>query len=283
MNPKILNSLIQQALKEDIGSYDVTTTLLIPKNHISSAYILCKQDAIFCGMDVAQKLFQKLDKRIQFCSPYQDGAKVKKNTRIIFLRGRTQAILTVERVALNFLSHPSGIATLTDQFVQRVKPCRVEILSTRKTTPRLRILEKYAVRCGGGHNHRENLSEMVLIKDNHLAACRALGLSLSAAIEAVQQKTSKKIEVEVTALNQFREALSANPDIILLDNMTPAAMKKAVDWRNRFSSRKKILLEASGGVTLKNLEKIAHTGVERISIGALTHSSKAINLSLEIE
>ena len=278
MNLAALNHLIQTALKEDAAFDDITTQSLITPSHRSKAYIIFKEDAVICGLEIVNQVFKKLDPKIRFHSSFKDGQKVKKNTKVTFIEGPTRAILAGERTALNFLAHCSGVATLTRQFVEAIKPSKAKILDTRKTTPGLRELEKYAVVCGGGTNHRHNLSDMALIKDNHLATAP----SLSLAVAILRAKTSKKIEVEVTNLKQFQEAIKTNPDIILLDNMTPAQIKHAVKMLKSFRPKKKILLEASGGIDLQNVRRVAQTGVDRISIGALTHSAKAINLSLEI-
>ena len=290
-----IKNIITQALREDAVFADITTNSLIPKHHQSRANILIKEEAIVCGLEIVKDVFKTLDRGVEFKVFFKDGSKVKKNTVVAVIKGKTRALLSGERVALNFLGHLSAIATLTHQFVQKVKPSKVKILDTRKTTPGLRILEKYAVLCGGGENHRSDLSEMVLIKDNH----RHIIVSpskLRDVIQDLKKKTQKLIEVEVDSLRELREVLKASPDIILLDNMSPSQVKKVVNLVKREKRRlpelsvpthnwqraKQPLLEASGGITITNVSAFARTGVDRISIGSLTHSARAINVSMEI-
>ncbi len=273
-----INKIISLALKEDAAHQDITTNLLIPKDQITDAYIIIKEDAIICGLDIVKATLKKLDRAVKFQNSFKDGNKVKKNTKILFITGKTRALLAAERVALNFLSHLSGVSTNTHRFVQKVRPLKTAILDTRKTTPGLRELEKYAVRCGGGSNHRTNLAEMILIKDNHKKAYQDLATSAQV-IKGLRKKTNKPIEIEVESLFEFKNVLAAKPDFILLDNMSPAQIKQAVALNKKLKT--KILLEASGGINLNNIKSFAKTGVDRISIGALTHSSKAINVSME--
>ena len=273
--------MITQALKEDACGHDITTQILIPKNKISEAKILIKGKAVICGLILVQKIFQKLDKNIQFHSFCNDGDLIKEKTCIASIKGKTRALLTGERVALNFLGHLSGIATTTYHFVQRIHGLKTKILDTRKTTPGLRELEKYAVRCGGAHNHRRDLNEMILIKDNHLEALQ-YQMSIAQLLRRIKNRTNKTIEIEVDHFIQFKEALRENPDIILLDNMNPRQLKEAVTILKTINPKKKPLLEASGGITLSNVRSIAKTGVDRISIGALTHSHKSIDFSMEL-
>lgn len=281
MNTQDLNKLIHRALREDVASKDITTNSLIPKDHVSSGIIVAQEDAVLCGLTIVKKVFQKLNRHIRFQTPFKDGAIVKRNTKIITLRGKTRSLLTGERAALNFLGYLSGIATQTHRYVQKTRRQKAKIYDTRKTTPTMRHLEKYAVRCGGGHNHRFDLGELVLIKDNHRQACHP-ELSIPQAIAKIRRKTRKKLEIEVDNLRQFRQALTADPDIILLDNMTCAQMKKAVLLLGKIPRQKRPFLEASGGITLANISDVAKTGVDRISIGSLTHSHKAINVSMEL-
>ncbi len=282
MNLKNCDLIISQALEEDATDQDITTNGLVPKNHTSEAYILVQQAAMICGTDIVRKIFQKLDKNIQFQALAKDGDYVQKNTQIASIKGNTRALLTTERTALNFLSYLSGVATQTHTFVKKIHPLKTKIMDTRKTTPGLRELEKYAVRCGGGKSHRTNLSEMVLIKDNHLQVCYPQ-LSIQEAIDTLRQKTKKYIEIEVDDLIQFKDALNANPDIILLDNMSSHQMKQAVVLTKKLPKGQRPLLEASGGITLKNVRAAAKTGVDRISIGALTHSHQAVDVSMVIQ
>lgn len=278
MNPD-LNKIILQALAEDRALHDITTQTLIAKNQMSRAYIILKEEAVLCGLEVARKIFQKLDPHIQIRSSYKDGDKANKNRKILLLKGKTWAILAGERVALNFLGHLSGITTSTRRFVKAAGSAKVKIMDTRKTTPGLRALERLAVKAGGGTNHREHLGDMVLIKDNHLFALRKK-MTIPEIIRSFRQKTKKTLELEVDHLVQLKIALSAAPDIILLDNMTTAQLRQAVKMNKQ--SKKPCLLEASGGVNLQNIRAIAGTGVDRISIGALTHCVKSIDFSLEL-
>jgi len=274
--------LIRQALKEDRAASDITTRALIPAQQRSTAELAAKQTACVCGLRIVQKIFQRLNPRVKLTFFCRDGERVQKGKVIARLKGRTQAILKGERVALNFLSRLSGIATLTFAFTSLVKHYPVVVLDTGKTTPGLRALEKWAVRCGGGQNHRFDLQSMALIKDNHIAAAKKA--ALPDLVKQVKNKTRKPLEVEVTNLKQLREVLFSHPDIILLDNMSLQQMRLAVHLNRAFYSqtKKKILLEASGKVTLKNVRSIARTGVDRISVGALTHSAPSIDFSLEI-
>jgi len=281
MKTNDLNKLIAQALREDAANKDITTNSLIPANHISQGVIIVKEDAILCGLDIAKQVFRKMDKKIHFRPLVKDGTKVKRGAKIAELKGKTRTLLTGERVALNFLGYLSGIATHTHQFVAKTRRSKAKILDTRKTTPGLRLLEKYAVKCGGGENHRSDLSELALIKDNHREACQPQ-LSIPQAIRCIRRKTKKKLEIEVDNLVQFKQALTANPDMILLDNMNCSQMKKAVTITRKILHKGRPLLEASGGITLRNVAAVAQTGVDRISIGSLTHSHKAIDVSLEL-
>ncbi|MGE0267404.1 MAG: carboxylating nicotinate-nucleotide diphosphorylase [Candidatus Omnitrophota bacterium] len=279
MNKTLIKNFITQLLKEDLPSLDITTNSLVRSDHRSGARIIAKQNGVLCGMDLAKLVFKRLDKSISFQTKFKDGTGIKKGDCLAVIKGRTRAILTGERSALNVLAYLSGIATMTQQYVSMVKKYNTAILDTRKTTPTLRWLEKYAVRCGGGINHRFNLSDMVIIKDNHLAA-RTKGLSIAENIKRVKNKTKKTIMIEVETVEQLTEAILSKPDMIMLDNMSPVQIKKAVLIRNRLN--KKILLEASGGITLKTIQSVAKTGVDRISLGAITHSAPSIDLSLEM-
>ncbi|MBI3991403.1 MAG: carboxylating nicotinate-nucleotide diphosphorylase [Candidatus Omnitrophica bacterium] len=278
-----LNSLISAAFKEDIGRGDITSSLVIPHDIKARAVIIAKQEGVLCGMEVAKKVFNAVDKRIQFVVRAKDGKPLKKGMIAAEIRGPARGILTAERTALNFLSHLSGISTLTAEFVRKVKPYKVKILDTRKTTPGLRTLEKYAVKTGGGHNHRAGLFDMVLIKDNHIKACGKDNVRTIPEMIRIARKTAPrgiKIEVEVESKEEFRSAIAENPDIIMLDNMSIKDIKEAVRLRNRLNRR--VLLEVSGGVTSENVREFARTGVDMISIGALTHSAPALDFSLDI-
>jgi len=273
-----LTTTFLQALREDVGSGDITTEALIPQEKCVKALLLAKEPCVICGLSTTALVFKLQDKNIQFKPLFKDGNAVAKGRVIACVQGRARGILTAERVALNLLSHLSGISTQTRRFVQAVKPFKARITDTRKTTPGLRILEKYAVRIGGGYNHRMSLDEMVLVKDNHLKAIGGI-----ARLKKFQLKY--KTEIEVKSLREFKQALQLTPDIIMLDNMSAKEMQKAVRIRNRLTPNTKHLapkLEASGGITLKNVRRVASTGVEMISVGALTHSVICVDMSLEI-
>ena len=287
-------------LKEDIGRRDLTTQLIIPKDKIIKAVLLAKEPCVVCGMASARLVFKAQDSKIKFYPKVSDGNLVKKGAILAGIEGRAGSILTAERVALNFLSLLSGVATQTRRFVEAVRPYKVKIMDTRKTIPGLRELEKYAVRVGGGYNHRMRLDEMVLIKDNHLKVInpksdgkvtlrllRPFGArnDKCGVFQRYQIPKSIRGAIEVKNLKEFKEALKLKPDIIMLDNMSIKMMEDAVSLRNRLSTinyQPSTKLEASGGISLKNVRKIAATGVEMISVGALTHSVKSIDMSLEV-
>ncbi|MDD4953764.1 MAG: carboxylating nicotinate-nucleotide diphosphorylase [Candidatus Omnitrophica bacterium] len=270
-----INGLITAALKEDIGSHDITTELIIFGDKTVRAVILAKEDCVLCGLGVASLVFKAQDEAIEFKSLAKEGSQVKKGTVLAEISGNARSIMTAERVALNFLAHLCGIASKTREFVLAVSPYKVRILDTRKTLPGMRILQKYAVRIGGGFNHRMHLDEMILVKDNHL---KAIG-----GYKALQKITcGLQVELEVKNLKEFRAALKLNPNVIMLDNMNVTQIKKAVKERDRLCKDNLPKLEASGGANLKSVKKIASTGVDFISVGELTHSVRAIDLSLEI-
>ena len=279
MNQKYVKNLIRAALAEDRASADITTRSLVNVRQKSSARLFVKEDVVLSGVTIAQKVFRYLDPSVKFKGVRKDGSKLKPGAVVFRVEGHTRALLSAERTALNFLGYLSGIATHTHQYVQAVKPSKAKILDTRKTTPTLRHLEKYAVTCGGGVNHRMDLNAEVMIKDNHREVCQP-EISIQQSIARVRSGTRKKLIVEVDTLDQLAEALLAKPDVILLDNMTPKKMTQAVAMRNRLS--KKIQLEASGGISLRAVSAIARTGVDRISVGALTHSSRSMDFSMEI-
>jgi nicotinate-nucleotide pyrophosphorylase (carboxylating) len=271
-----IKPIIQRALDEDIGDGDVTTECTIPVDEISAGYFIAKADGILAGLEVARLTFGLIDDRVDLNPLIQDGSAVKKGDIFATLRGPTRSLLTGERTALNFMQRMSGIATLTHHFVDAIKFSHAIILDTRKTAPGLRPLDKWAVRLGGGQNHRNGLYDMVLIKDNHIAAVG----SITEAVQRVRllDQRHRPIEVEVKSLAELREALSLNPDWILLDNMSPDKMREAVKI-----TRGRVPLEASGNVSLETVADIAATGVSYISIGALTHSVRALDMSLELE
>jgi len=275
---KRIDLIIRRALKEDHSDRDITTNILVSPSQTSRAYIIVKENAVVCGLDVVRAIFQKLDRNMNIKEHAREGDKVKKGTKIVSLKGKTRALLTGERVALNFLSYLSGIATITNRFVEKARPYEVKIMDTRKTLPGLRGLVKMAVRAGGGVNHRFNLKEMVMIKDNHQIAYQK-DKTIQDAIRHVRARTKKMIMVEVDTIIQFRQALKGRPDVILLDNMSPKQIGKIVSLNRK--SPAPCLLEASGGINLRNIRAIAKTGVDRISIGTLTHSPRAVDFSIE--
>jgi nicotinate-nucleotide pyrophosphorylase (carboxylating) len=290
IKPAELKSMIRAALKEDIGRGDITTIAYIPKDKRAKAALLAKQDCVVCGLDVARLALQALDKNARFRPLVKDGQKVACGKVIARIEARARAILTAERVALNFLSLLSGVATKTRTYVERVRPYHAKIVDTRKTIPGLRALQKYAVRIGGGHNHRFRLDEMIMLKDNHLTLTERFSprerLSPTERFSWEKRSVGQvPWEIEVENLTQFRKVLFLRPDIIMLDNMRIKDMKQAVRIRNRLfpkvsSARPK--LEASGGITLANVRKVASTGVDTISIGGLTHSVDSVDISLEM-
>ena len=275
-----IDSIITRALAEDLGHGDITSEILIPSGLEGKATILIKENGIVAGVEIAGKVFLRIDPSLQFNILIRDGTRVKSGDMVATIFGRVISILKAERVALNFLQKLSGIASQTAQYIAKASDTNVYITDTRKTTPGLRLLEKFAVRMGGGKNHRLNLSDGILIKDNHLAALRALGMSLKDIVARAKQNAPQglKVEVEVTTAEEAVAATEAGADIIMLDNMNPDEMQNVV---NLLSGQIKI--EASGGITLANVRQAAMSGVDFISIGALTHSSKALDISLEIE
>ncbi|MFC1624328.1 carboxylating nicotinate-nucleotide diphosphorylase [Candidatus Omnitrophota bacterium] len=282
--------VIMSALREDVATGDITSGLVFEKDINVMADIIVKEECVLAGLDVARWVFNAMDERIIFNPLYKDGERPKKGKKIISLRGSAKNILSGERVALNFLGRVSGIATLTEEFVKKVKTKGVEILDTRKTTPGMRELEKYAVRMGGGTNHRMGLWDSILIKDNHLEGVQRVAgytSSLRAIKDTVgkaKSKGCKNVEIEVNNLKEYNEALEADADIIMLDNMKIEDIRKAVRLNKSRSKGRgsRSVLEASGNVTLENIQSLAKTGVDRISIGSLTHSAPSIDFSLEI-
>ncbi len=272
----IIHRLIQSALEEDIGTGDITTAAALTGAEVGRAKAFAKSNIVVAGIDVFREVFLFLDKSIQFSGHCEDGRAVKKGGILAEISGNLGSILTAERVALNFFQRMCGIATLTRQYVDEIKGTQAKILDTRKTVPGLRCIDKYAVKIGGGTNHRYGLYDGVLIKDNHIAA--AGGISKAIARVRGHIPHTLKVEVEVKNLKEVEEALISGADVIMLDNMTNEDMKKAVAIVNG-----KVPLEASGNVTLANVRKIAETGVDFISVGALTHSVPASDISLKIE
>lgn len=276
---KQLNEVIKKALAEDIASGDITTECFIPKHARAKAYYMAKEACVVCGLGIVREIFNYYDKRVDFRFIAKDGLTVKKGAKIASVEGPARSILNVERVSLNFLSFLSGIATNTRNFIKAVKPFNVRITDTRKTIPLLRLLSKYAVLTAGGSNHRLTLDEMYMLKDNHLKILGGVG-----EITSLNRK-DKQLEIEVADLNEFKQALHMQPDIIMLDNMSIKEIKQAVILRNElaiFKEKGTPCLEASGGITLKNVRKIASCGVDTISIGTLTHSVSSVDISLEV-
>jgi len=278
LNPQKLDSIVRHALVEDIGKGDITTELTIPKDKEIKAVLIVKEDCVICGLSVAERAFKIIDNNIKFDTSYKDGRLVKKGKIIAKISGKAKGILTAERVALNLLSMLSAVATKTKEYVEHIEPYKTKITDTRKTIPGLRELQKYAVRIGGGHNHRMGLDEMILIKDNHIKVTDGYDRLPSV-------PKGFKIEIEVQNLDEFRHALRFKPDVIMLDNMSILDIKEAVKIRNNTefkSHHSPTKLEASGGVDFASVREIASTGIDIISIGALTHSVKAVDISLEV-
>jgi nicotinate-nucleotide pyrophosphorylase (carboxylating) len=267
--------IVQNALQEDIGFGDITTNGIVTKDLNARAVIVTKEPGVIAGTEVARLAFQLFDSSLQVDIVMPDGEKVGKGQVIMEINGSARSILTAERVALNFLQRMSGIATKTHQFVEMVRYYNAKIVDTRKTTPGLRLLEKYAVTVGGGRNHRFGLYDAVLIKDNHIAIAGGVREAIVAVRHHIPHTT--RVEVEVETLEQIEEALEVKADIIMLDNMTVEQMHQAVEL---IAGR--AVVEASGGITEETLVEIAKTGVDYISIGALTHSARALDLSLDI-
>ncbi|MGK5093914.1 carboxylating nicotinate-nucleotide diphosphorylase [Deltaproteobacteria bacterium TL4] len=280
MNAFHLQQLIKTSLEEDLAWGDVTSETVINAKWQVQLEILLKQDGVVAGLTVAEQVFRYLDPDLKWMALQQDGTWLTQGTVLASFEGCAQSLLQTERVALNFLQRLSGIATKTYLFVQEARKgsATVRIVDTRKTTPGLRLLEKYAVRMGGGINHRYNLSDAVMLKDNHLSILKKHGVSLSEALKTLRQRLphTLSIEVEVDSLSQIQEVLDAGADSILLDNMSCDEIRQAVKLID-----KRAIIEASGGVTLDRVAEIAATGVDVISVGALTHSSPSLDISLD--
>ena len=275
-----VENIIALALAEDLGHGDITSDMLIPPDLQGKASIVIKERGVLAGIEVAKRVFQRVDPSLKVEILIEDGSKVKPKDIAATISGRIISILKAERTALNFLQRLSGIASQTAKYVARTRELAVYITDTRKTTPGLRLLEKFAVRMGGGKNHRLHLGDGILIKDNHLAALYGVGMSLKDIVAKAKQNAPKglKVEVEVTSLQEAKDAIEAGADIIMLDNMSPDKMRRAVSLKPS-----QVKVEASGGITLVNVHQAALTGVDFISIGALTHSAKALDISLELD
>lgn len=273
--PDRIQMLIEIALQEDIGSGDVTSDALFGDEAVEkTGVILAKEDLTVAGLEIARRVFLTVDHHLEWERSVDDGARVAKGTKVAKVSGRFKSLLRAERTALNFLQHLSGVATLTARFVEKVKGTKAKVLDTRKTLPGFRALEKMAVRAGGGVNHRLGLYDRYLIKDNHL-----MGASISEAVLRAKEHNVDRvpIEVEIQRLDQIEEAVASGADVLMMDNFTVGDLKKAVE---KVEGRAKV--EASGGITLENVAEYAATGVDFISVGALTHSARAVDLSLEI-
>lgn len=271
-----VQELIDVALKEDIGSGDITTDNAVGSEHNGEGRIIAKESLVLAGLEVAKSVFKTLDPKMVFHADYTDGDRVKSGDVIMTVEGQLRFLLMGERTALNFLQHLSGVATCVREYVDLMQGAAVRLVDTRKTLPGFRVLEKYAVRVGGARNHRMGLYDGVLIKDNHIAACGGI----SAAIESVRKGVShlEKIEVEVSDQAGVAEAVAAGADIIMLDNMDIDQIEKAVAFIDG-----KAMVEASGGVTKDDLRRLAKTGVDLISVGALTHSAGSVDISMRLD
>lgn len=271
-----IGQIIKLALKEDIGTGDITSNLIVPKSKMGRAEIIVKQKGIICGLDIAKETCSHFDRKINFRKKVKEGTFVNPQTIAAELSGSFRSLLTVERTVLNFIQRMSGISTETFKYVEQLSGLNTKILDTRKTAPGQRLLDKYAVKKGGGKNHRIGLFDMILIKENHIAAAG----SITKAVELCRKRMERKIkiEVEVSSIEELNEALANDVDIIMLDNMNVEMMKNAVGIIDH-----KTKIEASGGITLETIRKIAETGVDYISVGAITHSVKALDIAMYIQ
>ena len=270
LNQSYINSVVRKALEEDLRPRgDITTNLITSKNKIIKAKIIAKQDGVVAGLDFCKTAFKLIGKESVFTKKISDGKKIKKKKVIAIIKAKKKTILTAERTALNFLNHASGIASLTNQFVKKISK-KTKICCTRKTTPNLRTLEKYAVKKGGGHNHRYNLSDEILIKENHISASNNLRDLVKKAI-----KTKKIVTVEIESINQLKQIMGLKFKRILFDNMSSSQLKKCLKLcKNKYQT------EYSGNATLKNIKQISNTRINRISVGAITHSAKSFDTTL---
>lgn len=275
-----VDNIIDLALDEDLGHGDVTTEALIPPDLKGKASVLIKESGVLAGIEIAGKVFRRVDPSLKMETLIKDGTRVQPGDVVATVSGGVAGILKAERIAINFLQRLSGIATQTAEYVAETGGFTVDITDTRKTTPGLRFLEKYAVLKGGGKNHRLHLGDGILVKDNHLAALRAIGMSLKEIVLKAKKNAppGMLIEIEVTSAEEATEVAEAGADIILLDNMASGEMRRVL---NALPDR--VMTEASGGITLTNVHEAAASGVNRISVGALTHSPRALNISLELE
>ena len=273
INKNFINNVVKLALNEDLYPSGDITSSLIKNNKVIKLKLISNQKAIIGGLKFAKQTFQLIDKKIKFMIKKKEGSPVKKNDLIAIIEGKVQNILVGERVALNFISHISGVATKTNQFVKLVKEKKCKICCTRKTIPNMRVIQKYAVKLGGGINHRFNLSDEYLIKDNHISSSDIKTLVRS----AIKKQKGKKITVEIDNLNQLKKILGLKFSTVLFDNMSIKKLKAGVQIAKKIYET-----EASGNINLKNVKKVASTGVNRISIGSITHSASAVDIKLEI-
>ncbi len=280
LHAEVVDLIVKLALREDIGRKDLTSSALFSESHTIRAEILAKETGVLCGIDVAERVFRHVDEDLRFLPAAKDGDILEAGREIAYIEGPAASILVAERTALNFLGHLSGIATFTRHFVDKVHGTKAVILDTRKTTPNLRLLEKEAVLAGGGANHRQGLYDQVLIKDNHLRVLK--NRSIPVIVETVRDTVLKKtvVGLEVKNLKELAEALKTDVNYILLDNMSVETIREAVKMREKAKS--KVPFEASGGIWIDNVRDYAEAGVERISIGALTHSAPWLDISLDI-
>jgi nicotinate-nucleotide pyrophosphorylase (carboxylating) len=279
-SPLALRDLVSRLLEEDVGHGDITTLAIVPPQARAHGQILAKEAMVIAGLDVAVEVFHTVDPAINIECAVPDGTPLHPGSVLAEVHGPARALLTAERVALNLLQRLSGVATVTQRYVEAVRHTSARIVDTRKTTPGLRLLEKYAVRVGGGYNHRFGLGDGVLIKDNHIAIAGGVAAAIQHARQAVSHL--QKIEIEVEDFAQLHAALTAGADAILLDNMSPEQTREAVQIVRAAAGGDQILLESSGGITLPTVRLYAEAGVDLISVGALTHSAPAVDISLEM-
>jgi nicotinate-nucleotide pyrophosphorylase (carboxylating) len=271
----MIDAVVVRALEEDLGAGDVTTEACVPEDREATANGVARKELVACGIPVAARVFATIDPTLRFTAKVEEGTKVKGGTVLFTVEGRARSLLTAERVALNLIQRMSGIATATRRYVEALPPgSKTRITDTRKTTPGLRLLERYSVRRGGGHNHRNDLGSAVLIKDNHIVAAGGVRTAIENA--RARAPHTSKIECEVDSLEQLEEAITAGADIVLLDNMDTPTVEEAVR-----RTRGRALLEASGGITIERITELARAGVDAISVGALTHSTPAADISLD--
>ncbi len=273
-----LDEFIRDALMEDINYYDITTDNLIDEADVSSSRFICKEDGVLCGIEIAKRVFEILDHEIEFTSLKSDSQQICKGEVIAVASGKTRSLLKGERTALNILQRLSGIASKTKRISNSVSGSGARVVDTRKTTPNLRFLEKYAVKCGGGYNHRYNLSHSVMIKDNHIKACGGIKNSVQKIRDSIGH--TEKIEVEVKDQNELIEALESKVDIVMLDNMSPDEVKSCTRICREMDER--VVIEVSGNIDEGNICEYANAGVDVISIGALTHSFKSLDISMKL-